>query len=134
MVSVQTLVSAMLRAAHRVEALSGACYYVKDLDCNFFQFYQEIMLGRRVWPLIHIPSWVLIVVSFFADLCMRAFAVLGLSRHPFLSLNSTSVALLLYEFTHDDSDTRQDLGYMIPQKCWADDGHGRAVKAMESAC
>ncbi|CAE7206914.1 unnamed protein product, partial [Symbiodinium microadriaticum] len=65
MVSVETVVEAALRAAQRASQCRGRCLALKDLDANFFRFYHDCILGRRMWPL-RVPG---VLVLLGAGLC-----------------------------------------------------------------
>eukprot|EP00435_Cladocopium_sp_Y103_P022129 s578_g5.t1 len=66
LVSVPTVVEAAVRAAQNAQKVSGRCFAVKDLDANFFRFYHESVLGRRIWPL-RVPGFVLFFAAMVED-------------------------------------------------------------------
>ncbi|CAL1167084.1 unnamed protein product [Cladocopium goreaui] len=66
LVSVPTVVEAAVRAAQNAQKVSGRCFAVKDLDANFFRFYHESVLGRRIWPL-RVPGFVLFFAALVED-------------------------------------------------------------------
>ncbi|CAE8719860.1 unnamed protein product, partial [Polarella glacialis] len=125
MVSVSTVVEVSIRAAKAPQDLNGKCYAVKDLDANFFQFYQEQVLGRKLWPLLRVPDWAVLLAARAADwwyqmiTCMTSLQNLPAPfrwfgciyfRDPMLCLTSQGVRQALLDLTIDDAATKKNLG------------------------
>lgn len=137
MVSVNTVVEAILRASAHSKRLRGRTYALKDHDANFFEFYQERILSRRFWPLPRIPSWLALSAAHAADLwflvvttiwraccprqmtgecpgllrrtLLRCSAFL-LERHPMQCFCAEGLRQALLDLTVDDTQARNDLG------------------------
>eukprot|EP00933_Yihiella_yeosuensis_P018389 TRINITY_DN15111_c0_g1_i2.p1 TRINITY_DN15111_c0_g1~~TRINITY_DN15111_c0_g1_i2.p1 ORF type:complete len:210 (-),score=28.36 TRINITY_DN15111_c0_g1_i2:21-560(-) len=137
MVSVRSVVEACIRAAQGSDKLRGRCYALKDFDANFFQFYQEAILGRQLLPLVRIPAvavkifaWMIDLWFLMVTLCLKLYSAYAgngsitinvdskpspwmkclLVRHPMLSLTLQGVTQALVDLTVDDSTARADLG------------------------
>ncbi|CAD7959447.1 unnamed protein product [Amoebophrya sp. A120] len=159
-VSVETLVIALVQAARVVDAArvndrdakaSGSVltsaspafpvYYVKDLDCNFFDFYfryarkpmqfspasstrsrrHAARIRRKSAKCqIYLPAPFLLAVAWLADVVwLGVYSVFRgriFERHPFLGLRYNGVWLPCSDMISDDAEARRRLQYRSNQK------------------
>lgn len=111
MVSVPTVIEAAVRAAQRAQKLDGGCFAVKDLDENFFSFYHEQILGRRMWRPLRLPGVLVFFASLVEDMCFWLMSWLPwVRRHPVHCLTFHGVCQAFAHFVVDDAQTLQSLG------------------------
>eukprot|EP00434_Breviolum_minutum_P044150 symbB.v1.2.039397.t2/scaffold6537.1/size17269/1 len=108
LVSVPTVVEAAVRAAQNANKLSGRCLAVKDLDANFFRFYHQDVLGRRMWPL-RLPGILVVLAALVEDLWYWLMSP-WCQRHPVHCLTFHGVRQAFSDLVIDDAETWQSLG------------------------
>ncbi|OLP92722.1 hypothetical protein AK812_SmicGene25432 [Symbiodinium microadriaticum] len=118
MVSVETVVEAALRAAQRASQCRGRCLALKDLDANFFRFYHDCILGRRMWPL-RVPGVLVLLGAGLCDgwywlvrwlPCWLPLPACLRTRHAIQNFCVQGTGQALVDLTIDDAETLRCLG------------------------